>query len=151
MNGPSDNGTPRLLIVVESQCDFINFFGGFWDITQIYFITFTSFSATPNTGKVQAVVMQQKQSLLLCNNPNFPSTSSSSLLTSQPILKQEINTSLLSGSPAIEPDSRKRTRGVQSSILTAMALKEKRATLSEAKDIRKVHFFSLFSLLLSEP
>ena len=105
-----------------------------------------TFSATPNTGKVQAVVMQQKQSLLLCNNPNFPSTSSSSLLTSQPILKQEINTSLLSGSPAIEPDSRKRTRGVQSSILTAMALKEKRATLSEAKDIRKVHFFfSLFS------
>lgn len=32
----------------------------------------------------------------------------------------------------------KRTRGVQSSILSAMALKEKRATLSEAKDIRKV-------------
>jgi len=32
----------------------------------------------------------------------------------------------------------KRTRGVQSSIETAMALKEKRATLFEAKDIRKV-------------
>jgi len=32
---------------------------------------------------------------------------------------------------------RKRTRGVQSSIATAMALKEKRSTLLEAKDIRK--------------
>lgn len=34
-------------------------------------------------------------------------------------------------------DLPKGTRGVQSSIKTAMALKEKRATLSEAKDIRK--------------
>lgn len=106
--------------------------------------TFNSFfSATPNSGKVQAVVTQQKQSLLLCNNPNFPSTSSSSSqLPSQSVLKHEVNMSSVSGSPAIEPDSRKRTRGVQSSILTAMALKEKRATLSEAKDIRKVKIFN---------
>ena len=34
-------------------------------------------------------------------------------------------------------NDRKRTRGVQSSIATAMALKEKRSTLMEAKDIRK--------------
>ena len=38
----------------------------------------------------------------------------------------------------IDPgQDRKRTRGVQSSIASAMALKEKRATLMEAKEIRK--------------
>ena len=87
-------------------------------------------AATPNSGKAQAVASgQQKQSLLLCNNPNFPS--------SQPV-NQEISSSSNPVNPS-GSDQRKRTRGVQSSILTAMALKEKRATLSEAKDIRKVH------------
>jgi hypothetical protein len=54
-------------------------------------------------------------------------------------------------SPAQISDPRKRTRGVQSSILTAMALKEKRATLSEAKDIRKVkHFINAFFKISKE-
>ena len=87
-------------------------------------------AATPNSGKAQAVASgQQKQSLLLCNNPNFPSS-------------QPVNPEISSSSNPVNPlglDQLKRTRGVQSSILTAMALKEKRATLSEAKDIRKVH------------
>jgi hypothetical protein len=48
--------------------------------------------------------VQQKQSLLLCNNPSF---------AAQPVLKPEI---VVSSHP-VNPDSRKRTRGVQGSIL----------------------------------
>ena len=103
----------------------------------------TSFSATPKVSSTSS--SQQKQSLLLCNNPAF---SSPEKLTNRNLVDDTSSTSLLTSasSPASvvsqsdNPDSliRKRTRGVQSSILTAMALKEKRATLSEAKDIRKV-------------
>jgi hypothetical protein len=93
-------------------------------------------AATPNSGKAQTLASGQlKQSLLLCNNPNFPS--------SQQLVNLEIGSSSNPG-----PDQRKRTRGVESSILTAMALKEKRATLSEAKDIRKVpNFYYKFTHL----
>ena len=108
-------------------------------VSHIYLEThFALSTASPKATSIISV--QQKQSsLLICNNPNVEKLINPIEMATQPV--NPIGSTAEQANPDVQ---RKRTRGVQSSILTAMALKEKRATLSEAKDIRKVPL-SLFS------
>ena len=59
------------------------------------------------------------------------------LITEFPNASLQLDAQIPTASSSSFVQERRRTRGIQSSIATAMALKEKRSTLSEAKDIRK--------------